>query len=99
MAAGTRLLETQASDPNERIALDLVRQAMHWKNMGHKEEQDQIPLRIQHYGMALSLLHASRSLKSDAFLEREAGFDVGRAVRTLEAKLTKLRQSAASPNQ
>jgi predicted exporter len=92
-AVGTRLLEAQGADPHERVAVDLVRQAMHWRDVALRGDKQDEALRLQHLAMALALLHASRTLKSDADLERLVGFDVARTARSLETKLTRLRQS------
>lgn len=94
-AVGTRLLEAQTVDPQMRMAVDLVRQAMHWRDVALKGDKDDALLRLQHHAMALALLHASRTLKSDPELERAVGFDVARTARSLETKLTRARQSVA----
>lgn len=89
LAVATKLVDTHV--PTGAAVLEVVRQGVYWEDVASRDE-DRV-LQLQHYAMALSLLHTARTMRPDHELERAVGFNVSRAVRSIEGKLTRLRQS------
>lgn len=79
-------------------APELLRQAIHWRDVS---VQDTDPVvRLQHTAMASALVQASRALARDSDLERAVGIDVPRLGRSLETRMQQARaqlQAKASP--
>ena len=92
LAVATKLADTHV--PSGAAVLEVVRQGVYWEDVASRDE-DRV-LQLQHYAMALSLLHTARAMRPDHELERAVGFNVSRAVRSIEGKLTRLRQSVGA---
>lgn len=97
LAAGAFALATAASIAarlavsRDHAPTDLVMQALDWREQAQAATDD--VLRLQHYSMALALLHAARGLASDAELERASRADVARLTRSMETKAARARVS------
>lgn len=77
-------------------ASELMRQALHWRDVS---VQDSDPvLRLQHAATAAALLSAARGLCGDADLERASGMDVPRLARSLETAVVNARQFLKPPS-
>ena len=85
------LFKLYESNDSTRISVQLVHRATHWYNVA---VHDSCPLMtLQHYGMAMSMLDAARSLVSDYELQRKTGINIARYARKVEQKARKTRQS------
>jgi hypothetical protein len=84
------LLET----PGEGVsgsAHELLRQAIHWRDVAAQDADD--AMRLQHASTAAALLQAARTIARDSDLELVAGVDVPRLARSLQARVTDARQN------
>lgn len=86
----TKLLLENRGEASES-AHELLRQALHWREVSAQDADD--ALRLQHASTAAALLQAARTVARDADLERAAGVDVPRLARSLEARVSDARQS------
>jgi hypothetical protein len=83
------LLESHESTA---AALELLRQATHWRDVAAQEAD--VALQLQHAATAAALLTAARTVVRDVDLERASGTDVPRLARSLTRQLARARQSA-----
>ena len=72
----------QPSYPENERALELMRTALQWYELGM---QDTDPtMKLQHVAQAHAFLQSARTLVPDSVLERGSGMDVERLTRTLD---------------
>ena len=76
-------------------ARELLRQALHWRDVAAQDADG--ALRLQHAATASALLQAARTLLRDVELERASGVDVPRLARSLETLVAEARQTVRPP--